>query len=91
MQPTLIDCKGRFTLYVVTLGREGDLEFLKSAAIGNVLLDPSGGAFSLYRVSAIPETFVVDAKGIIYRDIVGWQGPASLTEFQDILRKVSGP
>ncbi len=90
MQPLARDYKDRFTYYVVTLGRQGDLDYLSSVGAEHVLLDPSGSAFTLYRISAIPATFVVSKEGVIYRDLLGWEGEPAVARFEQIVKAVAG-
>ncbi|RJQ10452.1 MAG: TlpA family protein disulfide reductase [Bacillota bacterium] len=80
-----------FRLFVVTLGRPGDTEFLEGNDIANVVLDPNAAAFEAYDISAIPETFFIDGDGVIRKDVVGWRGDESLRDFARTAEELLGP
>ncbi len=92
MQPSLKEFEDKgFRFFVVTLGTKGDLAFLDDLGVRNVLLDPKGEAFGAFKVSAIPETFVLDRQGVIYKESVGWLGEPSLRELRDAVDKLTAP
>jgi peroxiredoxin len=58
-----------------------------------ILRDPGGrSAAALYRTTGYPETFVVDAKGVLHESFVGpaeWSSPGAIDHFRDLLRSAS--
>ena len=46
-----------------------------------ILLDPRGTVKKLYQITGVPETFVVDPKGVLVRKFIGplrWDGAAMI-------------
>ncbi len=53
-----------------------------------ILLDPRGSIKKLYRTTGVPETFVIDPKGILVRKFIGprkWDGPEMFNYLKSIL------
>jgi len=73
-----------FTLFIVAIGTESDLEFLEPLGF-RVLLDPEMKAFRAYGVTGIPHTSFVDGEGNLIRTSVGWGGDDSLREFMEFI------
>lgn len=92
MQPVMSEFEEKgFKFFVVTIGTQGDLQFLDDLRVKNVLLDPRGDAFRAFQVSAIPETVIFDRQGTVYKDTVGWLGEASLRELTATVDRLTGP
>ncbi|HJV64664.1 MAG TPA: TlpA disulfide reductase family protein [Geomonas sp.] len=54
------------------------------------LLDTDGKVSRLYGTTGVPETFVVDQKGVILKKVVGsmdWSSPEVLSALDEIIRK----
>lgn len=54
------------------------------------LLDPEGSIQDLYRTSGIPESFIIDKKGIIAKKVIGpldWTRPEIKQIFQDLIQR----
>jgi len=77
-----------FALLVVSPGRSEDISFLAPKGF-RVLLDPEMKAFKTYAVTAIPQTFFVDAAGILVSHKKGWP-EGSLDEFLDTALELAG-
>jgi peroxiredoxin len=58
-----------------------------------ILRDPGGrSAAALYRTTGYPETFVIDAKGVLHETFIGpadWAAPGAIDHFRDLLRSAS--
>ena len=53
------------------------------------LLDPRGTIKGLYRITGVPETFIIDRQGKILRKIIGprqWMGPEMVNFMEIALR-----
>jgi len=83
------EAKG-FTCFVISFGSEEDLNFLREAGVARVLLDPDSQAFEGYNVTGIPRTIVVDRRGTVYKDLLGWGGQPSVNEFIAIVDDLTG-
>ena len=54
-----------------------------------VLLDSKGMIKSLYGVTAVPESFILDEKGMVVKKIIGqanWTAPAALDFFRSLVK-----
>ncbi|MFP6890979.1 MAG: TlpA disulfide reductase family protein [Nitrospinota bacterium] len=52
-----------------------------------ILLDPRGTVKKLYRTTGVPETFVIDPKGVLVRKFIGprkWDGPTMINYLNGI-------
>lgn len=58
-----------------------------------VLRDPGGRlAAAAYRTTGYPETFVIDAQGVLSESVFGpaeWSSPAAIDHFRDLIRRLS--
>jgi cytochrome c biogenesis protein CcmG/thiol:disulfide interchange protein DsbE len=55
-----------------------------------VLLDPKGKIQGLYRITGVPESFIVDREGILVNKVIGpmdWSGPEVFRFFQELIQK----
>jgi cytochrome c biogenesis protein CcmG/thiol:disulfide interchange protein DsbE len=70
------------TIMAVSIDKKADTvrRFVKGLGLTfPVLLDPEGKVTHLYRTTGVPETFIVDKKGIIREKIIGagdWSHPS---------------
>ena len=58
-----------------------------------ILLDPSGSVQRTYQTTGVPESFLVDADGVIRRKIAGgaeWDSPALLEQVRGLLEEARG-
>lgn len=73
------------------IGREGgDLEaFAREKGLTfQILHDPSGRIQQVYQTTGVPESFVVDRNGIIFKKVAGpteWDAPANIQLIQRLL------
>lgn len=54
------------------------------------LLDPEGKIRTLYGITGVPESYVVDKKGILVEKVIGpldWSTPKVLRFFQDLIHR----
>ncbi|MDP6366617.1 MAG: TlpA disulfide reductase family protein [Nitrospinota bacterium] len=54
-----------------------------------ILLDSRGSVKKLYRTTGVPETFVIDPKGILIRKFIGprkWDGPGMIRYLEGVLK-----
>jgi peroxiredoxin len=54
-----------------------------------VLLDPRGDIKSLYQVTGIPESFLIDKDGIIVEKVIGprdWAAAGAISYFQNLIQ-----
>jgi peroxiredoxin len=70
--------KGRkFEMLTVCIDREGEevvRPFVTKLGLTfPVLLDPEGKTYRLYRLTGVPESFIIDKSGVIIRKIIGPQ------------------
>jgi cytochrome c biogenesis protein CcmG/thiol:disulfide interchange protein DsbE len=78
-----IDSKGREA--VVPFMRKYNLTF-------PVLLDPEGKIGTLYGLTGVPESFLIDRKGIVVKKVIGpidWVAPDVVRFFQELISKPS--
>lgn len=64
--------------------------FKKEGATLPALLDTEGKAARLYGTTGVPETFVIDAKGVILKKVLGpmdWSSPEVLSALAEIMKK----
>ncbi len=74
MQPIAQELEDKgFSYFIVAQGTPDERSFLAPTGLP-VLLDPEGKAFQAYRISAIPQTFFVDGRGVIDTAVLGWDG-----------------
>jgi cytochrome c biogenesis protein CcmG/thiol:disulfide interchange protein DsbE len=55
-----------------------------------VLLDPKEDIGSLYGITGVPESFIIDKEGIVVEKIIGpidWATPKVFQFFQDLINK----
>jgi peroxiredoxin len=86
--------KGRpFEMLAVSIDRDGGnvvRPFVaKYRLTFPVLLDPEGKTYRLYGLTGVPETFIIDKKGIVIHKIIGpqnWTNREWLDYFDRILR-----
>jgi hypothetical protein len=79
-----------FGFFAITLGGQEDIAFLREVGAPGILVDPGATSVVRYGVSGIPRTIVVDGRGVVYRDIVGWGGEAMIGEFLAIVDDLTG-
>jgi len=54
------------------------------------LLDPRGKIRSLYRITGVPESFIIDKNGILVQRVIGpldWAMPKVFSFFQDLIQR----
>jgi peroxiredoxin len=64
--------------------------FKKGGATLPALLDTDGRVAKLYGTTGVPETFVIDTKGVILKKIIGpidWNAPEVIAALQDLTAK----
>jgi len=64
--------------------------FIKSGAVLPTLLDTDSSVAKRYGTTGVPETFVVDTKGIIVKKVIGgldWSEPSVLAALEDLGKK----
>jgi len=64
--------------------------FKKSGVTLPALLDTDGSVAKRYATTGVPETFVIDTKGVIMKKVVGamdWSAPAVLAALEDLGKK----
>ncbi len=70
-------------------GAEAVAPFMKQNNLSfPALLDPKGTTQELYRISGVPETFIIDKNGIIVSKIIGprnWADAASVRYFKELV------
>jgi peroxiredoxin len=67
-----------------------DAFFRKRGAALPALLDTDGAVAKRYGTTGVPETFVIDTKGVILKKVIGtmdWSSPDVLAALEDIIRK----
>ena len=58
-----------------------------------ILHDPSGDAAETFRITGVPESFVIDREGVIIRKVTGpttWDAPDYVALFERLLRSSAG-
>jgi len=72
-------------------GKEVVEEFLKKAGVTlPALLDPQGSVARRYGTTGVPETFIIDQKGVIVKKIVGaveWNDPSAIGYLNELIEK----
>ena len=72
-------------------GREAVAPFIKQMNLTfPVLLDPKEKIRSLYGITGVPESFIVDGEGILVNKVIGpmdWSSPQVLDFFQELIHK----
>jgi len=72
-------------------GKDAVLDFMKkSGAVMPALLDTDGAVSRRYGTTGVPETFVIDTKGVIMKKVVGgmdWSSPEVLAALEDLGKK----
>jgi len=51
--------------------------------------DPSGAASKTYGITGVPETFIIDKKGVIVKKVIGpapWDGPEAIAFLEGLLK-----
>ena len=75
-------------------GREAVAPFIKQMNLTfPVLLDPKEKIRSLYGITGVPESFIVDREGILVNKVIGpmdWSSPRVFDFFQELIQK-TGP
>jgi peroxiredoxin len=64
--------------------------FKKGGATLPALLDTEGTTAKRYGTTGVPETFVIDSKGVILKKVIGqmdWSSPEVLAFLEEIIRK----
>jgi peroxiredoxin len=64
--------------------------FRKSGVVLPTLLDTDGAVSKRYGTTGVPETFVIDTKGVIMKKVVGamdWSSPEVLAALEDLGKK----
>lgn len=74
-------------------GGKGAVEafFKKGGAALPALLDTDGKIARLYGTTGVPETFVIDGKGVILKKVIGpmdWSAPEVLAALNDVIGKI---
>ena len=71
-------------------GAEAVTPFMKKHKLGfPVLLDPRGEIKSLYQLTGIPESFIIDKNGIIVEKIIGprdWAASGAIRFFRNLIQ-----
>jgi peroxiredoxin len=74
-------------------GREAVVPFMKKYNLTYpVLFDPEGKIGELYGLTGVPESFVIDKKGIVVKKVIGpidWAAPDVIRFFQELINKPS--
>jgi peroxiredoxin len=72
-------------------GKDAVASFFKKGGVTlPALLDSDGKVARRYGTTGVPETFVVDAKGVIMKKVIGgmdWSSPEVLAAFDDLIGK----
>ena len=72
------------------LGAEAVLPFMKKHKLSfPALTDPKGVMKNLYRIIAVPESFIIDKNGIIVEEIIGprdWATPGAIRYFRNLIQ-----
>jgi len=71
-------------------GREAVAPFMRKMNLTfPALLDPKGMIQGLYRITGVPESFIVDREGILVNKIIGpmdWSSPEVFRFFQELIQ-----
>ena len=72
-------------------GREAVAPFMRTMKLTfPALLDPKEDIRSLYGITGVPESFIIDKEGIVVEKIIGpidWATPKAFQFFQDLINK----
>ena len=72
------------------LGKEVVIPYMKKLGLTfGALLDPKGTVKGLYQTTGVPETFIIDRRGKIFRKIIGprrWMDPEMVNLIEIALR-----
>jgi peroxiredoxin len=72
-------------------GKDAVAGFLKkNGVVLPALLDTDGKVAKRYGTTGVPETFVIDTKGVILKKVIGamdWSSPEVLAALDDLIRK----
>ncbi len=84
---------GQFEILAVSIdgnGREAVAPFMQQMNLSfPVLLDPKGKIQRLYRITGVPESFIVDREGILVNKVVGpmdWSSPQVFGFFEELIQ-----
>ena len=73
------------------MGAEAVAPFMKKNNLSfTALLDPEGTIKSTYQITGVPESFIVNKKGILVEKIIGprnWADPAAVRYLRDLIRR----
>lgn len=73
------------------LGAKVVAPFMKELKLSfPALLDPKGNIQNLYSTTGVPETIIIDKKGIIVQKIIGprdWSSPDAISYFRSLIQK----
>ena len=73
------------------MGAEAVASFMEKNNLNfAALLDPEGTIKSVYQITGVPESFIVNKKGILVEKIIGprnWAAPEVVKYFRDLIRK----
>ena len=74
-----------------SIGREAVAPFMQSLSLTfPALLDPKEDIRTLYKITGVPESFIIDKGGIVVEKIIGpidWATPQAFQFFQDLINK----
>lgn len=72
-------------------GKEAVQDFFKQGGVTlPALLDTDGKVARLYGTTGVPETFVVDAKGVIRQKVIGavdWSAPEAVQFLEQVMQE----
>lgn len=72
-------------------GKEAVEEFFKQAGVTlPALLDTDGKVARIYGTTGVPETFVVDTKGVVRKKVVGavdWSAPEAIQFLEQLMQE----
>ena len=73
------------------MGAEAVAPFMEKNKLNfAALLDPEGTIKSVYQITGVPESFIVNKKGILVEKIIGprnWADPAAVRYLRDLIRR----
>ncbi len=73
------------------LGARAVAPFMKELKLSfPALLNPEGNIKNLYNTIGVPETFIIDKKGIIVQKVIGprdWASPEAVRYFRSLIQK----
>ena len=72
-------------------GAKAVIPFMKKHKLSfSVLTDTEGAIKSLYQTTGVPESFIIDRKGIIVEKVIGprdWAAPSTIRSFRNLIQK----